>query len=178
MIVEEARQRLGSMFNADDFPTAEELKGKFFFDVEINKVPEAGDFRAELTNDQTKAIIKDIEQRSEARLKKAVDDIFERVSSAVQHLSERLKGYVPAKGTDKAKGRIHDTTVYNIHELAEMLPILNITNDPRIDQLRDQLKDELVEHSPEILRADVKARQQTISKADAILKKVRIHEVI
>ena len=80
---------------------------------------------------------------------------------------------MPAKNGEKAQGRIHDTTVYNIHELAEMLPILNITNDPRIDQLRQQLTDELVEHSPEILRADTKIRQQTISKADAILKKVQ-----
>ena len=171
--VKEAKQRLGELFNEDDYPTNDVLKSKFGFDVEIKPVPESGDFRAQLSDAQVKAIVKDIERRADQRLEKAVDDIFNRVKEAVAHLSDRLKAYVPAKIGEKAQGRIHDTTVYNIHELAEMLPILNITNDPRIDQLRQQLTDELVEHSPEILRADTKIRQQTISKADAILKKVQ-----
>jgi hypothetical protein len=54
-----------------------------------------------------------------------------------------------------------------------MMPLLNITGDKRIDDLQKQLLDDLVAHSPEILRSDVKVRQQVLSKADALLKKVK-----
>ena len=39
--------------------------------------------------------------------------------------------------------------------------------------LAKQMLDELVKHSPEILRADAKVRAETISKADKLLKKVK-----
>lgn len=171
--IQEAKHRLGDMFNIDDYPAAEDIKKKFGFDVEIKPMPDAGDFRAELSDEHTKAIVKDIERRSNQRLENAMNDVFGRIKEMVQRMSERLRDYQPAKDGKKADGVIRDSLVYNIHELAkEVLPVLNVTGDKRIDDLRQQLLDDLVEHSPEILRADAKIRAQTISKADKILKKV------
>ena len=53
-----------------------------------------------------------------------------------------------------------------------MSSLLNITGDKRIDDLQKQLTDELLEHSPELLRVDPDIRKQVLSKADALLKKV------
>lgn len=170
--INEAKVRLGDMFSEDDYPDAEALAEKFGFDVEIKPMPEAGDFRAELSDDATKSIIKDIERRSKERLENAMADVFKRIQDMVGKMSERLREYSPSKDGQKAQGIIRDSLVYNIHELAEFLPALNITADPRVDELRQRLLNDLVEHSPEILRADAKVRQATISKADAILKKV------
>lgn len=170
----EAEQRLGSMYNADDYPDIETLKSKFSFDVEIRALPEASDFRAKLGDDQVKAVIKDIERRTNQRLETAMNDVFNRIAEVVGHMSKRLKDYVPAKDGSKAAGIIRDSLVYNINELAtEVLPILNVTNDERITALQQQMLADLVEHSPEILRADAKVRQATISKADKLLKKVQ-----
>lgn len=171
-IIADGKQRLGDMFNIDDYPSLEEMLDKFDFDVEIKSMPESSDFRAKLSDDATKAIIKDIERRSNERLENAMSDVFKRIQEMVGHMSEKLREYTPAKDGKKASGVIRDSIVYNIHELAELLPALNVTDDPRIEQLRKQLLEELVEHSPEILRADVKVRTATISKADKILKKV------
>ena len=66
--VKEAKQRLGELFNEDDYPTNDVLKSKFGFDVEIKPVPESGDFRAQLSDAQVKAIVKDIERRADQRL--------------------------------------------------------------------------------------------------------------
>jgi hypothetical protein len=171
--ITEAKIRLGTMFNVDDYPAPDDLKEKFGFDVEIKPMPQAVDFRAQLTADQTKVIVKDIEKRTKQRLENAMNDVFKRVEEVVQHMSERLRAYTPAKDGNKA-GRIQDTVVYNIYELAtEMLPALNITDDPRITALQQQLVKDLTEHSPEILRADAMVRQATITKADVLLKKVR-----
>lgn len=172
-IIRDGKIRLGDMFNPDDYPDIDEMIDKFDFDVEIKNMPDSGDFRAQLSDEHTKAIVKDIERRSNQRLEKAMNDIFVRVEDAVQKMSEKLRDYQPAKDGKKADGVIRDSLVYNINELADFLPLLNVTNDPRITQLQAQLRSELVEHSPEILRADAKVRAQTISKADKILKKVQ-----
>lgn len=172
----EAKVRLGELFNADDYPDAETLAEKFSFDVEIKPMPESGDFRAQLSDEAVKAVVKDIERRSNKRIEEAMKDVFSRVADLVRRMAERLRAYQPPKagadGKSRSSGVFRDSVVYDIHEMVEMLPSLNVTDDPRIDELIKQLSDELVEHSPEILRADAKVRAQTITKADAILKKV------
>jgi len=172
--IAEAKQRLGTMFNISDYPSADALKEKFGFDIEVHGMPEAKDFRAKLSDASTKSIIKDIERRTNERLQNAMNDLFKRVEEKVRNLADRLREYQPSKDGTKAEGRIRDTVITHIRELAiDVLPVLNVTDDPRITALQQQLLSELVEHSPEILRADSKVRAQTISKADKILKKVQ-----
>jgi len=149
------------------------LEAKFDFDVEVKPLPQAQDFRAKLSDESTKAIIKDIERRTNERLENAMKDVFGRVEGLVRHMTEKLKAYVPSKDGNKAEGTIHSSLVYNIDELVNLIPVLNVTDDPRITELAKQLRSDLVEHSPEILRADNKVRAETISKADKILKKVQ-----
>ena len=93
-----------------------------------------------------------------------------RIEELVKHMVERLRAYQPEAG--KRDTVIRDSIVQNILELTKVLPILNITNDPRIIELEKRLTADLVT-SPVMLRTDAKLRQVTISKADAILKKVQ-----
>jgi hypothetical protein len=173
-IVRDGRIRLGTMFDEDDYPSNDDIMAKFGFDVEIKPIPEAGDFRAQLSNEATAAIVKDIERRTQQRLENAMNDVFQRVVDAVSHMAKKLRDYVPPKDGNRAEGVIRDSLIGNIHELASTaLPILNITDDPRVAALQQQLLSELVEHSPEILRADAKVRAATISNADKLLRKVR-----
>lgn len=170
--IKEAKVRLGGMFDANDYPSLDELKEKFKFETEIEPVPIGSDFRAKLSEADTKVIIRDIERRCNMRLEKAMNDIFERVAEKVGKLAEKLREYKPSADGTAAQGRIHPTLVYGIYELAEMLPSLNVMDDPRIEQLQKQLLTELTDTSPEVLRADAKERQATISRAEKILKKV------
>jgi len=136
-------------------------------------MPDAADFRAKLSDDTVKSIVKDIEKRCNQRLENAMNDVFERVVPLLKNMVERLRDYTPAQGEEKAKGSIRDSVVYNIFELAESMPALNVTDDPRIEKLREQLVKELVEPaSPEILRSDTKARQIALTNAEKLLKKV------
>lgn len=171
--IKEGKMRLGNMFNVDDYPSTDELKYKFDFDVEIKPMPESNDFRAKLSDETTKVILKDIERRCNERVERAVKDVFSRVIESVGILKSRLKEYTDVK--DGKRNVIRDTVIYNVNDLADILPSLNITGDPRIDELAVQLKADLVEFSPEILRVDPKARQDTISKADKLLKKVQAY---
>lgn len=166
----ENKKRLGKMFNPDDYPTPEEFRAKFHLDVEINKVPEAGDFRAELSEATVGAVVKDIERRSKARVDQALNNVFERVAEVTEKMVERLRAFDNANG--KVANGFRDSLVLNIKDVADMLPSLNITGDQRIEKLRDQLLDQLVQ-SPDALKANEALRKATASKAEAILNRVR-----
>ena len=170
--IKEARERLGTMFDKDDYPDADSVRKKFYIDVEIKPIPEAGDFRAELSDASVKAIVKDIEARSNARIEAAMNDVFERIADATGRMVERLRAYKPVVAGGEKRTVIQDTVIYSIQELADLLPSLNITNDARLVKLQKQLLTDLVEHSPEVLRADPKKRNQTADRAEAIFRKV------
>lgn len=171
--ITEAKPRLGTMFNPDDYPSTEDVKSKFTFDVEIRPVPEASDFRAELGDATVKAIVKDIEARGDARVKAALNDVFERILDSVGKMSERLRAYKPAAGSEPAENSFRDSLIYNVQELADLLPSLNITGDKRVIELQQLLTTQLTSNSPDILRVDEHARKQTADQAEKLLKKVR-----
>src|SRR5262249_52015514 len=152
--------RLGNMFDPENYASSEGIKEAFYFDVEIKGISEAADFRAKLTDDSVKAIVKDIERRQDERLQSAMNEVYNRVLEVTGHMVERLKNYQPPTGKKKGEKGVNfqDSTVYNIKELADLLPALNLTNDQRLIDLQQRLLDDLVEHSPEILKANPKIR--------------------
>lgn len=171
--IAEAQQRLGKMFDATDYPTADTVVKRFYIDVEPKQVPEAGDFRAQLSSVQVKAVVKDIESRTNERVESATRHVFERIADVTGKMAERLREYDP-KGPDdkKPKGTFKASLVYNVKELADALPMLNINNDPRLEKLQAQLLKDLTETPPEILRVDAKERKKTADAAERVFKKV------
>jgi len=170
--INEARTRLGNMFDYEDYPVAEVVGKRFYIDVEIKPVPMAGDFRAELSEASVKAITKDIERRTEERMEKAMDDVFERIAETTGKMAEKLRSFKPRVVGEAGEGVFRDSLVYNLRELAELIPSLNITNDKRLTDLHTQLLADCVAHEPSELRDNEKLRKQTAAAAEKILKKV------
>lgn len=168
--VTEAKQRLGSMFDASEYPSADTILKRFHVDCEISPIPEAGDFRTKLSEATVKAVTKDIERRTSERVKRAVDDVFERIVDVATKMADKLNKY---EGGNGQEGTFRDSLVYNAQELADLLPSLNITSDKRLDDLAAEIKKNLVAHSPEILRSDAKARKQTATNAEKLAKKAK-----
>lgn len=168
----EARTRLGTMFNKDDYPPLEEVTSRFYIDVEIRPIPESGDFRAKIGDKEAAIIAKDIERRSKERLDKAMSAVFLRIADVASKMVERLTVYQPALGIRPSENNFRETLVSNIKELADILPVLNLADDPRLVKLQTQLVKDLCAYSPEELRASDAVRSKTAKKAQAILDKV------
>jgi hypothetical protein len=165
-LLEDAEKRLGKMFNRDDYPSAEEVRKRFFIDVEIKPIPQGHDFRVKLSDAATKAVIKDIEKRNKDKLQGVVDSVFEQVKTVVQAMSERLHAF------DEGKGNFRDSLVFNIKDVADLIPVWNITEDKRLVDLQQRMLDDLAANSPIMLKADPVLRRKTQDKADKILAKV------
>src|SRR5690349_1314421 len=96
--VGEAKAELGKLFKPEDYPTADDIKRKFRLDVEPSSVPAASDFRDNVSNADVAAITKDIEKRTELRLKEAMKDVWSRVAVVTERMARKLDEYQPRVG--------------------------------------------------------------------------------
>lgn len=169
-LVADAKQRLNGMFNINDYPEAFDIADKFKMKVRFLPIPDAGDFRAAVSDAQADAIRADIEKASQETISAAMADVWQRVATAVGRMSERLHAYKPASGVDdKTTGKFHDSLVENIKDLVELLPVLNITSDPKLDAIAARMQSELCGLDADTLRGVYSARKSVAVAADAIL---------
>ena len=169
--IDEAKVRLGSMYDATEYPSSDEILKRFTVDVEIKPIPEASDFRTKLSDATVKAVTKDIERRINDRLKAAMSDIFERVVDVTSKMADKLAAY---EGGEGQKGAFRDSLVYNVTALAELIPNLNISGDERLDKLAQELLKSCGTHAPELLRSDANLRKQTSLAAEKLAKKAKV----
>ncbi|MDE0435552.1 MAG: hypothetical protein OXH92_16215 [Bryobacterales bacterium] len=89
--VDQARLDLGKLFRIEDYPSKEDLQGKFAIRYRITPVPDADHFIAQLASDDTERVKRDIESHIEEQLHGAVGDLYRRFGEAIERVSERLR---------------------------------------------------------------------------------------
>jgi hypothetical protein len=77
-IVSQAQTNLRSMFKADDYPTLEEVREKFGYKLVFSPLPEAGDFRLDVANEELRELSLSYEADYNERLAKAMREPWER----------------------------------------------------------------------------------------------------
>jgi hypothetical protein len=168
-LVEEARRELGGLFNADDYPDAATLQAKFVFDTELTALDTTGDFRVSMSDAEMEALQAQITKRTEARLNAAMTDVYQRLHEVVAHMADRLKAYKPKRADDdKVENPFRDATLNNVRDIVDLMPKLNITNDPDLDALAAEVRQNLLEADAATLRSDDAKRADVAAKADEI----------
>lgn len=156
-MITEARATLGSLYNDKDYP--EDVSSKFYFSVQIMPVQDENDFRVALSDSEVERIKKSVSKEIEDRVAMANRNIYARIASHLQRMKERL-------GNDK--GRLYDTVMEHAKELSELLPRLNVTRDPEIDNICRQLGDLYMD--TDTIRKNPELRKGAAIKANQILK--------
>jgi hypothetical protein len=162
-LVSQARYELNGLFNQADYPDPGKIGTKFTFEMEVDPLPAAEDFRVTLQGDEVNRIKSEIAARLEAAQQAAVNDLYTRLHGAIRHMQEKL--------ADK-EGIFRDSLVINIRELCELIPRLNFTGDSRLEELRAQAEKDLAAYDPEDLRKNQFARQETADAAADLLAKM------
>ena len=162
-LIEEAKQRLNGLFNPKDYPPIDELREKFYFEVTFEPIPEMGDIRVNLQQDELDRLNADLDNRNKEFLREAMRDPFVRLSEVIKHAQERLSD---------PKAIFRDSLIDNIVSLLKILPSLNITQDPTLDSLRKEVSEKLTKYSADTLRDSETARQETAQNANDLLKKM------
>ena len=164
-LVAEAPLHLGSMYKASDYPSLEEVKGKFGFRRSVNPLPESGDFRLDIPSADLDELKQEYEAKFNERLADAMRAPWDKLHKVLTDMSEKLKD----SGDDKK--RFHDTFITNPVELCELLTKLNVTNDPKLEEARQHLERAMIGASIEAIKEDSYEREQLKAKVDGILNK-------
>jgi hypothetical protein len=161
--IEEQRLRLGDMFDRRDYPGDDAVRGFHYFDVRVSPVPEAGDFRVELDADEVDSIRTELEARTNDTLNAAMGHVWTRLRDVVAHVSTSL-------GTaDKV---FRDTLISNVQHLNELIPQLNVTDDPNLESLRRDVERTLCNLDPKTLRSDDEQRADAAKTASELVDKM------
>lgn len=161
-LVNEARQRLGTMYNATDYPPATMLKTKFGVDIDIMPVPRGADFRVEVGDAERARIQTEMEERTKKRQQEAMKDTWERVRSCVDLIHIRLSASKPI---------IRESLMENTQDLIKLLPGLNVTEDPLMASIADDIATNLVTPTWD-LRNNETTRALVAKEAARILSRI------
>ncbi len=168
-LVNESRIRLGGLFRDGDYPATDELRSKFSFETKVMPLPDAGDFRVTLGDEEKQRIKRQIALDVEASLQVGTRELWHRLYEAVQHMADRLSAY---KVTDDGvEHPFRDTVVTNLVRLVDVLPKLNITNDPELERLAEQVRASLLVDPKELRQSD-STRTQTAKTAAEIASRM------
>ncbi len=169
---------LGKMFDEDDYP--EEIESRFSIKTSLSPVPDARDWRVALGDDDVAILRADVEAQAQEAMTSAVRDAYERVAVVVGKMAGTLRAYQPQKGDETGdrrrgprKGSFKDTLVSNVADLAEILPLLNVSKDPALDAIATRMKAGLAFHDPAELREYEHIRTEVADEAERILADIQ-----
>jgi len=168
-LVRDSQVRLGGLFRVEDYPSAGEIREKFSFETKVMPLPDARDFRVSLGDEETARIQRQITATVQASLTVASRELWQRLYEAVSHMVERLSAYkVSEEGVEHP---FRDTVVTNLARLVEVLPKLNVTGDPELERMADQVRASLLV-DPKELRKSETSRNETARVAAAIAQQM------
>ncbi len=162
-LIEEAKERLGSMFKKSEYPTKDELRAKYDFRLNIYPVPDSDDFRLELNQNEINNMKAEMEENLKKIQENATKDIWKRLYKVVQHMANTLKE------EDK---QFQKSTVENIKILCDILPDLNIGEDGLLEEMRLEVIKKLTEQEPDTLRTDKIIRKDIADQAEELANKI------
>jgi hypothetical protein len=162
--VAKAKLRLGTMYKSDDYPDKAVLREKFAFEFTLFPFPNTKDWRVSLAGKASKAVKEETERRIKATVEAAIRDLWQRLYETVEKMYETLS---------KTDAIFRDSLVSNLVEIVDLIPKLNIVDDPELNRISDEVKKKLCSKTPEYLRGDPHTRKKATKEAADILKKMK-----
>lgn len=157
-VVEEARTRLGDLFEADQYPSPTAVRERFKVRLKYLPVPSGNDLRVSLDDEQLTEMRLRIEEDTREALNEASRVPWERLHEAVERMATSLA---------KPEGRVYDTVVSNLAGLCDTLPDLNFVEDERLTKAITLVKQQLI-LPVERLREDKGMKANTAAAAAKI----------
>lgn len=160
----QAQQHLGALYDPNDYPSAEEVASKFGYRMVFTPLPEAGDFRLDVANEDLEILKNQYEASLNERVKEAMQSQWDKLHDTLTRMSEKL---VEPEGEDKR--RWHDSFIGNARELCAMLGHLNVTKDPKLDEAKRKLEQAMLGVDIDDIKEDISVRENVKAKLDKIL---------
>jgi hypothetical protein len=156
---------LGDLFSRDDYPSAEELQRKYRVHINYMPLPDAGDFRIDISNEALREVKEQYADFYTTQYNTAMNDVWTRLHKALTNMSERLD-----YGSKEDKKVFRDSLVGNVNDMVELLRVCNVTSSPQMAQMADKLEEAMAGVTPDGLREDDTFRAETKRAVDDAIK--------
>lgn len=165
--IQNSQLKLGDLFNADEYPSADSLTSKFRFKMNYMPLPDAGDWRVSIGNETEDALRSQYEGYYATQLQAAMGDVWRRAHDALTKMSERLD-----YADDMTRKVFRDSLVSNVTDIVELLGACNVTGDPVMSAAQRDLDEAMRGITPDALREDPYLRAETRRKVNEVRKTI------
>jgi hypothetical protein len=162
-IVASQQQRLGPIFNQNEYPTQAELNDEFDFEHELRPVPSEGHVILDLEAEALNEIKEMIRKENEDNTKRSMKDMWERLLKPVANMADICSN-------DK---KIFGSLIDKIESIVDILPRLNIINDVDLNNMADEIRSKLLGHTVGQLRDDKYLKRTLGAEAEVISGKMK-----
>ena len=165
----DAQQALGSLYNADDYPSVHDLRDQFKFVVEENPVPESGHFAVDLQEQVRKELIEKFNRTASDKVQRSFAAVCEEFKDCMEHLVSKVND---ADNADKST-RIHGSLLPNIRRVIDRVRAANniMGNNAEVTATVDAIENALANISVEALRDNETARERVRADVQSALSK-------
>jgi hypothetical protein len=160
-LVQDAQLFLGTSYKAEDYPDASVIADKFKMDMQVMPVPN-DDFRVDIADEELSRIQDEVEARVKQAGQQAMQEVWQRLYDKVKHFADRLSKL------DDPKSQFHKSTLDHVTDLCELLPRLNVLDDPNLEAMRQEVEGKLAGLSKDSVVLSPTFRQTKIDEANDI----------
>lgn len=146
-----APSRLGGLYDARKWPSAEKVRERFRFETDYREIPVQGQWQRWL-----------LDSAEEGK-----EELRQRVADAVRHVAERLSIATASENAIVDGRTLRDSVIGNLREILELAPDLNLTSDVHIEELVREAQS-LTRYSAEDLRNNSSLRKEMAARANKV----------
>jgi len=155
-----AQKKLGSSFDVTQYPQPSSIRNYFGLSFDFLPIPVGADFD-NVTLQQAEKLAMNVNKKTKQMLENAMQDAWKRLLDDVTHAYSALKN---------PNAKFHYTLIDKLKEHASMLSHLNVTNDKRIEDIRNRIDKKLTRYDVKDIRKDDGLRASIAKSCKKILK--------
>jgi hypothetical protein len=175
--VQEMEFKLHDMFNAEDYPSVDDIERRFDLRLSVQPLPNANDIRvmkeipAHLKQEIEDSLKEEFAKAKDTALKNAVEELLTPIANLARQL-KRVQEFNEAPVDGKKRPPIFDSLVDNVVKMAETARRYNLTRDPAIEALADEAEKLVANVTAKDLKESDGARVDIQKKAEALAARV------
>lgn len=159
-MLEEAKLFLKDLYVEDDYPSVEALRSKISVRLSTSPMPVASSyFELGVNTQDAQRMCKELEEELQATFEAANRSLWERTYFSLKKFVEQLAD---------PKKKIRPETIPSVLEMIDVLPRMNITADPRLDEMAKELKASLESLNYDEVRSDAAVATEAMLRTQKV----------
>lgn len=169
-IIEMAPDRLGSAYNAEDYPSPKNIRSYFDYQVRFSPVPEADNwFLNDVDNDALAELRNEVENQKNEMFRCAAKELMDRTKEVLEKLAKQATEFDKDKNSG---GMLRAVTIDAVKDMAHLVNSMNITGDPTLEAIGREMVDNFANLDDKELRHSEEARNRVADITQRILQKM------